>query len=131
MSKMRMRLFVWIAALGLMPVAALAAPTIVKIVGDPLTLNVASDGSLQVFNSAVPGQGQIYPTNSQYGDMGVFASIDGRLFAPNFADHGGTATGNLGAYTAWNQGFISDVSGDGTPAHPFAVSVRLGAPNVD
>lgn len=131
MSKMRMRLFVWIAAAVAMPIAALAAPTIKTITGDPLTLNVASDGSLQVFNTAVPGQGQIFPTTSQYGDMGVFASIDGRLFAPNFADHGGTATGNLGNYTAWSQGFISEVTGDGTPAKPFAVSVRLGAPNVD
>src|SRR5437870_65027 len=107
MSKMRMRLFLAIAALVAMPISALAAPTIKKITGDPLTLNVAADGSLQVFNTAVPGQGQIFPTTSQYGDMGVFASIDGRLFAPNFADHGGTATGNLGNYTAWNQGFIS------------------------
>ncbi|HWS71877.1 MAG TPA: hypothetical protein VN605_07160, partial [Thermoanaerobaculia bacterium] len=114
MSKMRMRLFLSIAAVVAMPIAALAAPTIKTITGNPLTLNVAADGSLQVFNSAVPGQGQIFPTNNQYGDMGIFASIDGRLFAPNFSDHGGTAT-NLGTYTPWSQGFISEVSGDGTP----------------
>jgi hypothetical protein len=131
MSKMRMRLLGLIAAVVAMPIAALAAPTIKTITGAPLTLNVASDGSMQVFNTAVPGQGQIFPTSSQYGDMGVFASIDGRLFAPDFADHGGTATGNLGAYTPWSQGFISEVSGDGTSARPFAVSVRLGAPGID
>lgn len=131
MSKMRMRLLVSIAAVLAMPIVALAAPTIKTITGNPLTLNVASDGSMQVFNTAVPGQGQIFPTNSQYGDMGVFASIDGRLFAPNFSDHTGTATGNLGTYTPWSQGFISEVSGDGTAASPFAVSVRLGAPGVD
>ena len=131
MSKMRMRLFVLIAAIVAMPIAALAAPTIKTITGDPLTLNVASDGSLQVFNSAVPGQGQIFPTGSQYGDMGIFASIDGKLFAPHFSDHTGTATGNLGNYTPWSEAFISEVSGDGTPQSPFAVRVRLGAPNVD
>lgn len=130
MSKMRIRLLVLVAAIVALPVAAWATPALKIIHGDPLTLNIAADGSMQVFNSTVPGRGQIFPTSSQFGDMGVFASIDGKLFAPHFTDHTGTATGNLGTYTPWAQGFISDVGGLGTPASPFFVTMHLGAPGV-
>ncbi|MCU1348264.1 MAG: hypothetical protein JWO56_1294 [Acidobacteria bacterium] len=129
MLKMRMQLLVLIAAVA-MPITVWAAPTIKVIAGDPLTLNIAADGSMQVFNSTVPGQGQIFPTGSQYGDMGVFAVIDGKLYAPHFTDHTGTATGNLGNYTPWAQGFISNVGGLGTPAQPYFVTLHLGAPGV-
>src|SRR5258708_7825913 len=129
MLKMRM---LSVALLAAMPVIALAqAPTVKVITGDPLTLDVASDGSFQVYNSSIPGSGQVFPTGSADADMGIFAAIDGRLFAPAFTSHAGTATGNLGTYTAWQQGFISNVTGDGSPASPFAVTVRLGAPGVD
>jgi hypothetical protein len=129
MLKMRM---LWIALLAAIPVVALAqAPTVKVITGNPLTIDVASDGSFQVYNSAIPGSGQVFPTGSADGDMGIFAAIDGKLFAPAFTSHNGTATGNLGTYTAWQQGFISNVTGDGSGLSPFSVTVRLGAPNVD
>ena len=38
--------------------AALAQPTSKAISGDPLKINVWSDGSFQVFNATVPGFGQ-------------------------------------------------------------------------
>jgi hypothetical protein len=128
MSKMRMRLLVLAAVCVGLPIAAFAAPVLKTIDGTPLKLNIAADGSMQVFNTTVPGQGQIFPTSSQYGDMGIFASVDGKLFAPDFGDHGGTATGNLGTYTPWSQAFISDVGGLGTSASPFFVTLQLGAP---
>ena len=72
-----------------------SGPQIVTINGNPLKINVAADASFQVFNSAVPGSGQIFPTSCQYGDMGVFADINGTLFAPALRTHTcGTATGS-------------------------------------
>ena len=69
--------FVIFAAIAMLfPAALLAqaatAPQIVTINGDPLKINVAADGSFQVFNAAVPGSGQIFPTGCNFGDMGVF-----------------------------------------------------------
>src|SRR3989442_7762695 len=89
-----------VIAMGVMSPAVLFAqapsgPTIVTINGNPLKINVAADASFQIINSAVVGRGQIFPTGSNYGDAGVFADINGTLFAPAFSQHSGTATGGL------------------------------------
>ncbi len=108
---------------------AAAGPQIVTINGDPLKINVAADASFQVFNAAVPGSGQIFPTGCSYGDMGVFADIGGTLFAPNFRGHTcGTATGGLGTYTNWQSVSISQVQGAGEGPSPFTVVVNIAAP---
>lgn len=110
----------------------LSAATMTQINGSPLTINVGSDGSFQVFNSAVPGVGQVFPTTATLADMGVFAWIDGELHSPNFRAHGGTATGNLGSYTSWQEVAISSrPSGLGTTASPYNVTVTLQAPGSD
>ncbi len=125
------------AAALLLPAMALAqtpaptGPQIVTIAGDPLKINVAADGSFQVFNAAVPGNGQIYPTTCQYGDMGVFARVGTTLIAPNFRAHTcGTATGNLGTYTPWTPVSISQVQGSGDATSPFTVTVSLSGGGV-
>src|SRR2546430_6520990 len=119
------------AAIALLPVtlfAQAAAPRIVTIQGDPLKLNIAADSSFQVFNNAVPGSGQIFPTGCQYGDMGVFADIGGTLYAPNFRAHTcGTATGSLGTTTPWTTQSISNVTGAGERPSPFSVTVTNAA----
>ena len=112
--------------------AALAAPTSKTISGNPLKINVWSDGSFQVFNSTVPGFGQVYPTHCDDADMGIFANIDNKLYSPAFSTHTcGTATGNLGTYTPWTGVSLSTVTGDGTAATPFTVTVSLKAPDND
>src|SRR6266513_1695871 len=120
------------AAIALLPAtlfAQVVAPRIVTIEGDPLKLNIAADSSFQVFNAAVPGSGQIFPTGCQYGDMGVFADINGTLFAPAFSQHScGTATGSLGGPTAWQTVSISTVGGAGEGPSPFTVTVNVAAP---
>src|SRR5258706_9226149 len=98
---------------------ARAALTSSIIRGNPLTVNVWSDGSFQVFNASVPGHGQIYPTTNQHGDMGVFANIDNKLYAPDFLSHGGTATANLGTYLPWQTLSMSPVTGSVTVGSPF------------
>lgn len=108
-----------------------AQPRLVTINSSPLQINVAGDASFQIFNSIVPGFGQIFPTGNQYGDFGVFAEIDGVLYAPDFGNHGGTATGALGTFTPWQQIAMTNVSGDGSPANPFTVAISLAAPGTD
>ena len=119
------------ALMGLVATAA-SAQTFVTINGSPLKINVGADGSFQIYNSAVPGVGQIYPTTSALADMGLFAYIDGELHAPDFAAHGTTATSNLGTYAKWIPVAISTVpTGTGSAADPFIVSVSLAAPDSD
>jgi len=102
------------------------------ISGNPLKINIGSDTAFQVFNSAVPGSGQVYPSSCQnVADMGLFANVDGTLVAPDFAHHGcGSATGNIGSNTPWS-GTASDVSGDGSDSSPFTVTVRASGGGIN
>jgi hypothetical protein len=107
--------------------AAVNFVTINPALGNPLKIHVGEENSFQIFNAAVPGNGQIYPTvlNSP-ADMGVFVRIptgSGTLYAPNFSNHGGTATGNLGSYTPWTPVSLSPVTGTGTSLDPYTVTV--------
>ena len=114
-----------------MPTAVKAAPAFSTINGIPLKVNVGADNSYQVFNTLVPGQGQIYPSNAaQTADMGWFVRVGDTLYAPNFDEHpGGTATGGLGAYTPFVETSLTTTNGAGTSASPYSVTVvtALGA----
>ena len=128
MQRVRMRFLA--AALAFCAFSAYGQ-TITTINGSPLKINVGSDGSFQIYNSAVPGVGQVFPTGSTLADMGLFAHIDGVLHAPNFRARG-TATGALGTFTPWQQlGITRQPTGLGTAESPFVVSVGLGAPGTD
>jgi hypothetical protein len=106
--------------------APLAPPTLSVINGNPLTINVASDNSYQIFNSNVGSAGQIYPSSqTTTADMGWFVDINGTLYAPNFGEHGGTATGGLGTYIPFGEISMTPVSGTGTPASPYTVTVSV------
>ncbi len=61
---------------------------------------------------------EFYPPSATPGDCGTFVSVAGALYAPDFANHDGTATGNLGTYTPFTPVSQSPVSGAGTPASP-------------
>ncbi len=116
------------------PRAVLAPPTVRIISGNPLTIHVGADQTFQVFNAAIPGQGQIYPTNSGAGtaDMGWFVRVGSTLYAPDFEEHpAGSATGGLGTYTAFTNPAISAVSGSGTAADPFRVTVTGTVPGAN
>src|SRR5688572_33148025 len=48
-----------------------AAPVVRVISGSPLTIHVADDTSFQIFNAAIPGAGQIFPSDcTSTADMG-------------------------------------------------------------
>jgi len=132
----------WVVRLGALSVLILMiasgafaqTPTTVTfktITGNPLKINIGSDTAFQVFNTAVPGSGQVYPSSCQnIADMGMFVNADGQLIAPDFTNHGcGTATGGLGSHLSWS-GTVSDVSGDGGATSPFVVSVTAAAGGV-
>ncbi len=99
------------------------------ILGNPLKINVGADTAFQIFNSAVPGGGQIFPTSSSgLADMGAFLRTGGVLYAPRFTDHDqGTATQNLSPYTPWTLVSESAVTGDGSAGNPFTVTVVVDA----
>jgi hypothetical protein len=122
---------VFVAVLVVMAVSVGAQTTYTTINGSPLKIHVGADGSFQIYNSAVPGVGQVFPTSGELADMGIFVYVDGELHAPNFAAHGGTATGNLGDYTKWVPVSLSRALGSGTSGDPFLVSVALAAPDSD
>lgn len=131
MSKIRVP-FVVVLLLVMSAASVEAQTPYTTINSSPLRLNIGADGSFQVYNTAVPGVGQIFPTTTNLADMGVFAWIDGKLFAPDFRNHGGTATSNLGEYTAWSPVFLSpQPTGNGSPESPYVASVVLAAPETD
>lgn len=109
--------------------SAAGVPTFRVISGTPLTIHVGDDMSFQVYNSAVPGSGQIYPSScASTADMGVFVDMAGILYAPDFANHPcGSATSSIGTYTAWTPVSLSAVTGTGTAADPFRVVVVADA----
>ena len=110
-----------------LPAHVAAAPLVTVINGNPLQIHVGDDNSFQVFNSLVPGSGQIYPTDAtDTADMGWFVrTADNTLYAPNFGEHpSGTATGSIGSYIPFTPVSLSPVSGTGTSADPFRVTVN-------
>jgi len=62
---------------------------------------------------------EFYPPGTIPGDCGTFIAMGGTLYAPDFANHGGTATGNLGPYTVFTPISQTPVTGTGTTARPI------------
>ena len=128
----RARMSFVVAMLVAFAAATAYGQSITTIDASPLKINVGADGSFQIFNTAVPGVGQVFPTGGSLADMGLMAHIDGALYAPSFTTHtGGTATGNLGAYTPWTQLGIPRLTGNGTQESPYTVAIALAAPGTD
>ncbi len=115
--------------------AGLVAPPVIRsIAGNPLTIRVGDDTSFQIYNAAVPGNGQIFPSLCALptftADMGVFVRRAGALFAPNFAEHPCQSATLIGPNTAWTPVSISQVTGTGTAVDPFQVVVVVDAGSV-
>lgn len=107
---------------------AKSASVFETINGNPLTVRVGDNNSFQVLNSAVPGVGQFYPdSSSDTGDMGWIIQVGGNQFAPTF-----DAAGSLGATVPYASPAVSAVSGAGTGASPYQVTVdgALGATGI-
>lgn len=72
---------------------------------------------------------QVFPSSTIPADYGTFVVVSDVLYAPDFADHGGTATSSIGTYTVMTQVSQSGVIGTGTSADPFSITtvVDVGA----
>lgn len=65
---------------------------------------------------------QVFPPDTIPGDYGTFVVVNNVLYAPDFSDHGSTATSSLGTYTVLTQVSQSAVLGAGTAASPFSIT---------
>lgn len=106
-----------------------AAPATVTIAGSPLNIVIGDETSMEVYNSTVPGGGQYFPTDCTAGetaDAGVFASVGGTRYGPDFGQHPcGSATGSFP--TPWTKVSLSPVTGTGSSGDPFTVVVVVDA----
>ena len=102
-----------------------AAPIVSTISGAPLTVRVGDEHSFQVLNADVPGVGQLYPSGSSgTADMGWIVHAGGLQYGPDFDEHSnGSASGNLGPVVPYDGRTISAVSGNGSAASPYEVTV--------
>ena len=88
----------------------------------PLThVWIGNELSCQVQHVADGTTHEFYPPGTIPGDCGTFIAMGGTLYAPDFANHGGTATGNLGTYVVFTPISQTPVTGTGTPGDPFRV----------
>jgi hypothetical protein len=88
----------------------------------PLTLiGLGNEGSDQIQHSGDATTGELYPPGAVPADSGTFLVMNGRLYAPNFAQHNGSATGSIGVYTAWTPISQTATTGLGTMASPYQV----------
>jgi hypothetical protein len=89
---------------------------------------VGADTSTQVYNSNVPGTGQFYPPDclaGQTADNGVFVSMSGVVYGPDFDSHPCGSASN--SYTPWTEVSMSPVTGTGTAGDPFTVVIVVDA----
>jgi hypothetical protein len=105
------------------------APATVTINGNPLTIVVGNDTSMQVYNANVPGTGQFYPPDCGVGetaDSGVFFTAgSGGVVGPDFDNHPCGSASNT--YTAWTPVSMTPVTGTGTAGDPFTVVIVVSA----
>ena len=94
----------------------------------PLTHIFAGvDASVQVAHALDGATYEFYPSHTIPGDSGTFLVVDGVLYAPHFANHGGTATSGLGSYTQFTTVSQTAVLGAGTAADPYRVVTVVAA----
>ena len=115
-------------------VAGTLAPATTTINGTPLRIVVGDEHSYQIFNSSIPGVGQMYPPGSTgTADMGWMVRVGSDLYAPDFQNHAsGSASSSLGSYTPYTPTSMSGVGGDGSAGNPyhFTVTSALGGSGI-
>jgi hypothetical protein len=123
------------ATLGLLVVAALGAATPagaavpfkdIASTGPLEHVFVGNDLSCQVSHTG-DARFELFPSGATPASCGSLVFVGGALYAPDFANHDGSATGSLGAYTALTAVSQSEVSGAGTAANPYKVTTVAAA----
>jgi lysophospholipase L1-like esterase len=93
----------------------------------PLTaIGAGADLSCQV---AFAGDSSLefYGADEDPADCGTMLSVDGQLYAPDFASHDYTATANLGSYIPFTPVSQTGVTGSGTAADPYQITTTVTA----
>ncbi|MCB0207302.1 MAG: hypothetical protein KDH89_20975, partial [Anaerolineae bacterium] len=86
--------------------------------GAPLQINVANDASYQViYGSGSTTPGQVYWTNADIADAGLFLWYDGYVIGPDFSNHPSGSASNY--YDVWTPAAQGAVTGNGTPGDPW------------
>ena len=110
-------------------IAVLVAPTVARgavpvqdiASGGPLThVSVGNDLSCQVAHVGDPAL-EIFPSTATPGSCGTLVAVGDGLYAPDFANHDGSATASLGPYTPFTAVSQTGVTGAGSTADPFRV----------
>ena len=116
-----------VALLLLLPAAAGAAVPFKDIAsGGPLThVSIGNELSCQVAHTG-DAVLELYPSSTTPGSCGTFIVAGDALYAPDFANHGASATSSLGAYTPFTPVSQSEVSGTGRAGSPFKVTTVAG-----
>jgi uncharacterized repeat protein (TIGR01451 family) len=96
--------------------------------GGPLSeIFLGVDIAAQIAHTGDTDQ-EIYPPGTMPGDYGTFLVVGAQLYAPDFANHGGSASGGIGSYITYTPISQSAVSGSGTSGDPFTVTTVVGIP---
>jgi hypothetical protein len=116
-----------LALLALAAPASAAVPAADIASGGPLThVYVGNELSCQVAHASDQAR-ELFPPGATPASCGTLVSVGDALYAPDFANHDGSATGGLGSYTPFTAVSQSPVSGGGTSASPFSVTTVADA----
>lgn len=117
-----------VGALG--PNAVQATPTqVIAAPGSPLwQIHLGNELSAQIAHVGDTSY-QVYPPGTAPGDFGTFLVVDDHLYAPDFANHGISATIGIGPYTPFTPQSQSPVTGSGSEQDPYKVVTVVRAGN--
>lgn len=133
-QKLRRTRSIALAAVVVAAVAASSTParaaTPYVDIGDPAgpltTVAIGNELSCQVKHRS-DTVFEFFPSSVVPGDCGTFLEVGGTLYAPDFDEHGSTATGALGDYTPYTRISQSSRSGSGTRSNPYRVTTVVAA----
>ena len=116
-----------VALAVLAPAAGAAVPAQDIASGGPLThVFVGNDLSCQVAYAG-DARNELFPSGAIPGSCGTLVSVGDALYAPDFANHDGSATSSLGSYTPYAAVSQTPVSGAGSSASPYSVTTVADA----
>ena len=119
---------VWGAAVLALAAGSATAAVPFKEIGSsgPLTsVAIGNELSCQVAHAG-DSVLELFPSSAKPGDCGTFLAVGETLFAPDFANHDGSATGFAGTTTPLTPISQSEVSGQGSAASPLQVTTVAG-----
>jgi hypothetical protein len=94
-----------------------AGPLTSVVIGNELSCQVAHAGDSVL---------ELFPSSAKPGDCGTFVAVGETLFAPDFANHDGSATGFATTTTPFSPISQTAVSGQGSAASPLQVTTVAG-----